>query len=157
MRGTWSARLAAVSLSLLPRPAAADEARITCRGEGPVCAELVAGERDLTAVLVNGDTAVVERHFADDAVWSLGNGRRWTKAEAVAAIAKAPRMTSSRLIEVEVRQFGTIAIVLWREGWHERPGTPEAQSVGTDTWLLRDGRWRVVASQEARMPPPSIE
>jgi hypothetical protein len=58
-------------------------------------------------------------------------------------------MASSALIRSEVRQFGDTAVVRWHERWRDPAGV-EGQAFGTDTWLRRDGRWRIVASQETR-------
>jgi hypothetical protein len=135
--------------------APADEEFAPYRGaqSKKLCETLIAGERALTAMMVTGDTSIVERLFADDAVWSLGDGTRWTKGEAVAALRKAPRMTSSHFIRADIRQFGTIAIVLWNEGSQASATSPEELTYGTDTWMLRAGRWQIIASQEAHALP----
>ena len=114
-----------------------------------MCDTVLAGERELTAMMTSGDTAIVSRLFADDAVWSLGDGTRWTKSEAIAALRKAPRMASSQLLQADVRQFGTVAIILWKESWRAPGAKIDEISFGTDTWMLREGHWQIVASQEA--------
>lgn len=133
-------------------PSSANDGPVRCQGDKRVCETLVAGERELASMLVSGDVGIIARLFADDAVWSLGNGMRWTRDQAIAALRNAPKMTSSRLLRADVRQFGTTAIVLWNEGWHDPATGRDEQSFGTDTWMLRKGRWRIVASQEARAP-----
>jgi hypothetical protein len=123
-----------------------------CQGDQRVCEILVRGEQELASMLVSGDVSIVARLFADDAVWSLGSGKRWTKAEAIAALRKAPRMTSSRLLRASVRQHGTVAIVVWEESWHDPATNRQEQSFGTDTWMSRGAAWQIIASQEARLP-----
>lgn len=134
-------------------PARADEPAIECHGEKAVCQTLVAGEKELASMLVSGDVGVVQRLFADDAIWTLANGVRWTKQEAVVALRRAPKMISSRLLRASVYQHGTVAIVSWSESWRDPGKAREQQSFGTDTWVVRDKGWQIIASQEARRPP----
>jgi hypothetical protein len=143
--------LVGVMMPLIGAAPVRDGAVVICRAARPVCDTAVTGEGELARMLVSGDVRVAERLFADDAIWSLSSGERWTKRQAIAALRGAPRMASSQLLSVEVRQFGTTAIVLWHERWRDAAGR-DAQAFGTDTWLLRRGRWRIVASQEARPP-----
>lgn len=151
-RWLWRQSGAAALMVIACDPSSAADATVQCQGDERVCETVTAGERELTSVLVSGDVRVIARLFADDAVWSLGNGVRWTKGEAIAALRNAPKMTSSRLLWADVRQFGTTAIVLWKEGWRDSATGRDAQSFGTDTWILRAGRWQIVASQEGRAP-----
>ncbi|KQN36575.1 hypothetical protein ASG37_13355 [Sphingomonas sp. Leaf407] len=127
-----------------------------CHGEAAVCRTLWQGEAELASMLVSGDVRIVERLFAEDAVWSLANGERWSKRQAIAALRNAPRMTRSQLLRADVHQHGTVAIVVWNEQWHDPATNREAQSFGTDTWLRRQGRWQIIASQEARLPPVAV-
>jgi hypothetical protein len=147
-----AARATALTASLLItfQPLLAKDDVADCHGEPSVCRTLVRGERDLASMLVSGDTSIVARLFADDAVWSLGNGQRWTRVEAIAALRKAPRMTSSKLVRASVHQHGTVAIVVWNESWHDPANNREEQSFGTDTWMLKGAEWQIIASQEAR-------
>jgi ketosteroid isomerase-like protein len=144
--------LAAASL-IAGEAVPAQRPMVDCRGDRAVCQTLVRGEQALASMLVSGDVAVVARLFADDAVWSLASGARWTKRDAIAALRDAPKMAESRLLEASVRQHGMVAIVLWKESWRAPGATREEQAQGTDTWLLRNGRWQIIASQEIRLPP----
>lgn len=143
----------AMCLLIASKPSLARAANADCHGDRKVCETLSSGERELASMLVSGDVGIVARLFADDAVWSLGSGERWTKRQAIAALRKAPRMTSSRLLQASVHQHGKVAIVLWNESWHNPATNREEQSFGTDTWMLRDAIWQIIASQEARLPP----
>lgn len=146
--------LAAFTLILAP-PSRAEDRAVDCRGEPSVCRTLLTGTRELASILVSGDIAIVDRVFADDAVWSLASGERWTKKQAMDAIRTAPRMTSSRLLRADIRQYGTVAIVLWKESWHDPAKNRDELSFGTDTWMLRHTRWQIIASQEVRAAAPS--
>lgn len=127
-----------------------------CRGQAEVCRTLWQGEAELASMLVSGDVRIVERWFADDAVWTLASGKRWTKRQAIAALRGAPRMTRSRLLRADVRQHGDVAIILWDEDWHDPATNRDEASFGTDTWLRRAGRWQIVASQEVRAPRRAV-
>lgn len=151
MRGIRGIMLA-VSLLMPGAASSAGERVRECHGEAAVCRTLWQGEEDLASMLVSGDVRIVERLFAEDAVWSLASGERCTKREALAALRRAPRMTSSELVRASVHQHGGVAIVLWNERWHDPATDREERSFGTDTWMRRKGRWQIVASQEARSP-----
>ncbi len=140
----------AASYFIATPPVLAESPTIECRGERAVCRLLVNGEQELAAMLVSGDVRIVERLFADDAIWTLADGTRWTKREAVAALRGAPRMTSSRLVRASVYQHGKVAVVSWSESWRDPAKAGEQQSFGTDTWMIRDKGWQIIASQEAR-------
>lgn len=114
-------------------PAEAGKPTIECFGETTVCQTLVAGEKGLAAMLVSGDVSVVQRLFADDVVWTLANGDRWTKQEAIVALRDAPKMASSQLLRASVRQYGNFAIVSWSESWRNPYKGNEQRSFGTDT------------------------
>ena len=143
----------ALSLSTATPRLLAEDRNTDCNGDEAVCETLVTGERELASMLVSGDTSIVTRLFADDAVWTLASGQRWTKRQALAALRNAPRMVSSRLLRASVYQHGTVAIVIWTESWRDPAKKPEEQSFGTDTWMLRQTGWQIIASQEARLPP----
>jgi hypothetical protein len=143
----------AASLSIAPQRSLAQDRPADCHGDKSVCQIIVEGEQELASMLVSGDVSTVTRLFADDAIWTLASGERWTKPEAVAALRNAPRMTSSRLLRASVYQHGSVAVVTWNESWRDPAKKREQQSFGTDTWMLRDAGWQIIASQEARVPP----
>lgn len=144
-----------ISLLFLTLPVRAGDRATDCHGEQQVCRILIAGERELASMLVSGDVAIVDRLFADDAVWSLASGERWTKRQAMETLRTAPRMASSRLLHASVRQHGGVAIVLWEESWIDPKMNREQRSFGTDTWMLRRARWQIIASQEVRPAAPA--
>jgi hypothetical protein len=42
------------------------------------------------------------------------------------------------------------------ESWVRRTGTPlRARFVWTDTWILRNGKWQIVASEDLIAPEPA--
>jgi len=136
-----------------PAPARAPVGSCTGPGDAAACDHIIAAEAQFAAMLVSGDPTPVETHLADDAVWTLGDGRTWTKPEAIAAIRTGPRMARSDLMRADVRLFGDVAVVQWIETWETQgPAGKPGRTFGTDTWCRRGGRWRIIASQEARPP-----
>lgn len=93
---------------------------------------------------------------ADDFRVSFGDGRVQDKADQVAQLRKpAPKGAEFEIAveESDVRIYGTAAVV--RGIVTERGGFVDAKGVRqtfrqrsryTDTWILENGRWRVVAS-----------
>lgn len=143
----------AASLLIAITPGSAQAPVTSCHGKKTVCQALVNGEQELASMLVSGDTDVVRRLFADDAIWTLASGTRWTKQAALAALRNAPKMSSSRLVQASVYQHGRVAVVTWNESWRDPADAREHQAFGTDTWMKRGTTWQIIASQEARYPP----
>ncbi|WP_454885000.1 nuclear transport factor 2 family protein [Sphingomonas oryzagri] len=141
------------SLVIASPAAFAGDRIVECHGHASVCQTLVEGEEQLASMLVSGDVKIVTRLFADNAIWTLSDGVRWTKTEAIAALRTAPRMKGSQLLRVSIYQQDNVAIVSWRESWQDPAKEGEQQSFGTDTWMRRNARWQIMASQEARRSP----
>ena len=93
--------------------------------------------------------------IADDFQGTSPNGRRYGKDEAVTTDTKSPSR-DCQLGEVRVRFFGdSIALVYGAESAvGKAKDGKEAKHclIWTDTWLKRDGRWRIVAAQDTNIP-----
>jgi hypothetical protein len=67
--------------------------------------------------------------------------------------------TDCRLLDADVRFFGTdVAVVYGSESSvAPLPGSRHERRclVWTDTWLRRDGKWQIIAAQDARVDCPS--
>ncbi|MGH9381305.1 MAG: DUF4440 domain-containing protein [Thermoanaerobaculia bacterium] len=117
--------------------------------------------RELLAAVATGDRAVWDRHLADDGVFTDERGVRRTKAELLEVLQPLPAGYDGRLEprDVEVRDFGTTAVLTFRA---EESLTLHGQTVAdtyfeTDTYLLRDGRWQMVASHvQAEVGDPPV-
>lgn len=117
--------------------------------------------RELLAAVAAGDRAVWDRHLAEDGVFTDERGTRRTKAELLEALQPLPAGYAGRLEprDVEVRDFGTVAVLTFRA---EESLTLHGQTVAdtyfeTDTYLLRDRRWQMVASQvQAEVGDPQV-
>ena len=121
-------------------------------------AYIVQSEKDWVASVVSGRTDPLERIIAADVVDVDTQGHMIDKATMLAQIREAPKyFTSNVLDDVKVRFFGsTTAVAQGSETWQGQNGLPpKGQFVFTDTWILRDGKWQVAAT-EALMPmePP---
>jgi ketosteroid isomerase-like protein len=107
--------------------------------------------------VANGDTSVVERILADDFLGVDPDGNLYDKAKMVAYTREAPKeFISNHLNEVKVRFFGDMAVAQGNESWVRRTGAPlRARFVGTDTLILRNGAWQIVASEDLISPEPA--
>jgi ketosteroid isomerase-like protein len=109
------------------------------------------GERQWAEATASGDTLVVVRIVASDFVGiDPGDGHRYGKAEAIASIRDHyTEYASSRLDEMTVRVIGNTAIAQGSESWERRTGEPRRGGyIWTDTWMLRDGTWQIIAAQD---------
>jgi hypothetical protein len=58
---------------------------------------------------------------------------------------------SNHLNEVKIRFYGETAITQGDESWERRSGE-RGGFVWTDTWILRNGRWQLVAAEDLIAP-----
>lgn len=104
-------------------------------------------EAEWAASVATNDASVVKRILADDVVWVL-DGRVLDKTQAVAEAGQGPStFLSNKLEYAHVRFFGDTAVVQGSEKW-TRKGGKVGRFVWTDTWLLRNGQWQIVASED---------
>ena len=140
-------------------PSAA-HAQITRRGKEPVLAEtpaertLFALEEDWTRALVRRDGATFDRLLAPQFVYTE-NDQVMTKDELIRAVVSGSDTVQSAGNE-DMRAYvhGNTAIVT---GWlvvrgRGANGPFDRRFRYTDTWLYRDGRWRVIAAQDYLVP-----
>ena len=104
--------------------------------------------------VANGDTSVVERILADDFLGVDPDGNLYEKSKMVADTREAPKeFISNHLKDVKVRFFGDTAVAQGNESWVRRTVTPlRGRFVWTDTWLHRNGKWQIVASEDLIVP-----
>ena len=96
------------------------------------------------------DSSVVERILAEDCVWVL-DGKVLRKSAAVAGAKISGDFLSNHLDYAHVRFFGSTAVVQGSETW-TRLGGRKGHFIWTDTWLRRNGKWQIVASQDTSVP-----
>jgi hypothetical protein len=99
--------------------------------------------------LANGDTASVNKILADDFIGTGSDGGRYTKQEALDWIIAPTSFIHNHLDSVKVIFYGNMAIARGSETWERRSGNVlKGQYVWTDTWLLRNDKWQIVAAQD---------
>ena len=100
------------------------------------------------------DNGVVAGLLADDCQGTSTNGSRFTKVDELRD-EKGPRIANDcGLDTAKVRFFGdNLAVVYGSEHAigkdKSQPGAKVCQ-IWTDTWLKRDGKWQIIASQDNR-------
>jgi hypothetical protein len=111
-------------------------------------------ERQWAASVATGDTSTSERILADDFLGIDPDGNLYNKAKQIADIRNSPKTyVSNRLNEVKLRFFGNAAVAQGSETWERRTGTPKrGRFVWTDTWILRNGKWQIVAAEDLIAP-----
>lgn len=99
--------------------------------------------------LANGDTASVNKILADDFIGTGSDGGRYTKKEAIDWISTPTSFIYNHLDSVKVTFYGNLAIARGSETWERRSGDIlKGQYVWTDTWLLRNNKWQIIAAQD---------
>src|SRR6476659_11154069 len=104
---------------------------------------------------VCGDNGVIAGLLADDFQGTSTSGTRFNKADELKD-EKGPRSAHDcGLDEAKVHFFGdSLAVVYGHEHAVGKDKTrPDAKvcQVWTDTWLKRDGKWQIAASQDNRV------
>ncbi len=115
---------------------------------------IIESEGQWALSVATGRTADVERILADDYRGVGPDGNLAGKAEMIAGTpASAAEFISNRLNAVTVRFYGDTAVAQGSETWERRHGPmTRGRFVWTDTWIRRDGRWRIVASEDLVAP-----
>lgn len=103
---------------------------------------------------VCADNGVVSGLLADDFQGTSTSGTRFTKADELKD-EKSPRSAHDcGLDEAKVRFFGdNLAVVYGREhaiGKDKAHPAAKVCQVWTDTWINREGKWQIIASQDNR-------
>ncbi|HEX3896378.1 MAG TPA: nuclear transport factor 2 family protein [Rudaea sp.] len=125
--------------------------------------EIVAMTQELMDALVPGKADVWQRDLADDAMITDEFGRRQSKKEAVDSIHPFPPGLSGsiELRDARVHVYGDTAVLDCEEYETE---TVFAQKLvvryfAMNTYVRRDGAWKVVAMQDVTLPtaPPKLD
>ena len=115
-------------------------------------------EHEWNEALRTRDVAWFERNLADDVTdISSGNGALHTKAEDIEALKRDKTVYESlELSDLRVRVEGSAGVVTGVNHIRGRDEQGQAFDVRlsfTDTYIKRDGRWQVWASQHTRVRP----
>lgn len=106
----------------------------------------------------NRDKDALNRILDDRFVFTDDEGQVFNKTQYIDAATQAIKVESYSLDDTTVRAFGDTGVVAGR--WTGKMTVEGKDASGafryTDTFAKRLGRWRAVASQNTRMPPPQV-
>jgi hypothetical protein len=116
--------------------------------------ELVRRTQELFNAVASGNKEPWQKYYADDCLFHDEKGRTLDKEKLIADIEPLPEGYSGT-IEIknpESRITADVAVLSYDTDETETIFGQElhARYHGTDTWLLRDGQWRIVAAQTMR-------
>jgi Domain of unknown function (DUF4440) len=104
---------------------------------------------------VCADNGVVAGLLADDFQGTSTSGARFTKADELKDEKSQRTAHDCGLDEAKVHFFGdSLALVYGREhavGKDKSQPAAKVCQIWTDTWLKRDGKWQIIASQDNRV------
>jgi uncharacterized protein (TIGR02246 family) len=109
---------------------------------------------ELSNAQQKGDTATLDRIWADDFTFTNSSGEVQTKAQRMAEIKSGElKFESLSRDDVQVRVYGDAAVVTSRgtvKG-QRRGQDISGQSRGTSVYVKKQGRWQVVATHVTRI------
>ena len=115
---------------------------------------LIELERQWDAAFHSQNAAFIDNVLAEEFVATYGDGSRGDKAKELALAREFnQQVDSSRLDDFIVKVYRDTAVV-WFTQYLVGPvkGKPtEVQYQYMDVWVIRDGRWKAVASQSTRL------
>ena len=115
-------------------------------------------ERQWAESTASGDASQVKQFVADD-FWGVDpDGSFYDKAKAISETVEGPKEFVSNHLnnDIKVRFYGDAAVAQGSESWVRRTGTPlRGRYVWTDTWIKRNGKWQVVASEDLIVAEPN--
>ena len=98
------------------------------------------------------DATAMATFLADDYVGVASNGEIRNKARQLALAAEPSPYPVTRLDYIRFHHHGPLVIAQGAETLTPGDGGADRKLVWTDTWLFRNGRWQVVASQDSVRP-----
>jgi len=128
--------------------------------QAPAVAEqsVKAAEHEWMEAFKNRDKEALNRLLDDQFIFTNAEGQVSNKTQYIDAATRVIKVESYNMDDMTVRIFGDTAVVTGR--WTGRltiDGKDASEDVRyTDTFVRRLGRWRVVASQDTKMPPQQI-
>jgi|SRR5882724_5026320 len=124
------------------------------RGPAITQDELVRRTQELMDSLVPGNQEPWKKHFAEDARYFDEKGRAMDKAALVKDVSPMPAGYSGsiKLLNPKSHILGDTAILSYDLDETETifGNSMKARYHGTDTWMLRNGEWQIVAGQMLR-------
>ncbi len=112
-------------------------------------AAITSGEDAFGGAFVTGDAGTLDRLLDNGFVGAQGDGGLYDKQQAMAWVRDGPNNTFDHVEDLIVRFFGDTAVAQGHES--ERGAAPEfkpLRRVFTDTWVKRNGTWRIVTASD---------
>ena len=149
--------LAAVALILVSSPLTRAQNPAPAPGQKEAEDYIRKSESEWAESVANGDATVIERILADDFLAVDPKGKLYDKPTMISETKEGPKhFVSNHLEDVKIRFFGdNTAVAQGSEAWVRRNGE-RGRFVWTDTWILRNGRWQIVAAEDL-VPPAKPE
>jgi hypothetical protein len=150
--------LAAVALMAVSSPLTRAQNPLPSSGQKEAEDYIRKSESEWAESVANGDAAVIERILADDFVGVDPKGKLYDKPTMISETKEGPKhFVSNHLEDVKIRFFGdNTAVAQGSESWVRRNGE-HGRFVWTDTWILRNGRWQIVAAEDLIPPTKTRE
>jgi hypothetical protein len=141
-----------IALSLLAFAAVSPSVRaMDATTRAAVDAYVQACETEWAQGAVHDNGRDVARFIADDYHGVTSRGQVVDKAAMTAS--EAPSGRAAGLYYAKTHFITPmLAIVQGEEWWEPKKPGPKHHLIWTDTWLFRDGEWRIVASQDSQVP-----
>jgi ketosteroid isomerase-like protein len=126
----------------------------------PAAAELTKLLQDFLAGAGRNDTAMHERFWADDLIYTSALGRRKGKADIMRELREEapPKPGDETAVyaaeEIRIQQYGDTAIVAFRlVATTDKAGKKEVRNYfNTGTFLKRNGKWQAAGWQATAIP-----
>jgi len=111
-------------------------------------------EKQWAEAVASGDSTVIQRILADDFVGVDVKGNQYDKQHEVHGTHDAPKyFKSNHLNDVKIRFYGNTAVAQGDETWVRYSGEQlTGRFVWTDTWVLRNDKWQIVAAEDLVAP-----
>ena len=128
----------------------------SCAKEGPSITQqdLVRNTQELMDAVATGNKSSWQKYFADDCMYFDEKGRSMNKAALLADVSPLPEGYSGTIKLVKAQSHITRDTAILSYDLDETETVfgqkMTARYHGTDTWLLRDGRWQITAGQMLR-------
>ena len=115
---------------------------------------IMESEKQWAEAVASGDSTVVQKILADDFIGVDTKGFQYNKEHEVHSTPEGPKyFKSNHLNSIKIRFYGNMAVAQGDETWVRYSGEPiTGRFVWTDTWLLRNGKWQIVAAEDLIAP-----
>jgi ketosteroid isomerase-like protein len=120
--------------------------------------QVVARDQALNALIRANDASAAAAFYDDQFVLTTGNGKRKDKAAVVAEIGNPSlKLDINDTEQVNVRVLGQTAVLTGQLHQHgSYSGGPiDARLYVTDTWVLQQGQWKLLAGHASLVKPGS--